>query len=40
MLNNLRELKNITCMIISHKKAAEKICDRIVTIRDKEVVVK
>ena len=40
LLNNLRKLNNVTCVIISHKKAAESICDRIVTIADKKVVVK
>lgn len=38
LLTNLRQLKDITCIIISHKKAAERICDRIVTIRDKKLV--
>ena len=40
LLKNLRELRNVTCIIISHKKAAESICDRIVTIEDKKIVVK
>lgn len=40
LLNNLRELKDITCIIISHKKASENICDKIVTISDKEIVVR
>ena len=40
LLTNLRGLKDITCVIISHKKAAENICDRIVTISDKRIVVK
>jgi ATP-binding cassette subfamily B protein len=39
LLKNLRELNDITCVIISHKKAAEEICDKIVTIRDKKIVV-
>ena len=39
LLTNLRRLSDITCIIISHKKAAEHICDRIVTIRDKQIVV-
>lgn len=38
LLTNLRGLNNITCIIISHKKAAERICDRIVTINDKKIV--
>ena len=37
LLKNLRELENITCIIISHKKAAEQICDKIVTISDKKI---
>ena len=40
LLWNLRELENITCIIISHKKAAEQICDKIVTISDKHIVIK
>ena len=40
LLNNLRDMKNITCVIISHKKAAEQICDKIVTISDKRIVIK
>ncbi|MBQ9247698.1 MAG: ABC transporter ATP-binding protein, partial [Ruminococcus sp.] len=38
LLHNLRDLKNKTCVIISHKKAAEQICDKVVTIRDKKIV--
>ena len=38
LLKNLRELQNVTCIIISHKKAAEQICDKIVTIRDKQII--
>lgn len=37
LLHNLRALKNKTCIIISHKKAAERICDKTVTIRDKKI---
>lgn len=37
LLHNLRALKNKTCIIISHKKAAEQICDKTVTIRDKKI---
>ena len=40
LLHNLREMKNITCIIISHKKAAEQICDKIVTISNKQIVVR
>lgn len=37
LLKNLREMKDVTCIIISHKKAAEQICDKIVTISDKKI---
>lgn len=37
LLHNLRALKNKTCIIISHKKAAKQICDKTVTIRDKKI---
>lgn len=37
LLKNLREMKDVTCIIISHKKAAEQICDKIVTIEDKQI---
>ena len=37
LLHNLRELKNKTCILISHKKAAEQFCDKTVTIRDKKI---
>ncbi len=38
LLHNLRELRNKTCVIISHKKAAEQICDKVVTIENKKIV--
>ena len=38
LLQHLRELRDVTCIIISHKKAAEQICDQIVTIRDKQII--
>ncbi len=38
LLHNLRELKNKTCIIISHKKAALSICDKTVTIENKKIV--
>ena len=40
LLHNLREIQDVTCIIVSHKKAAEKICDKIVTIEDKQIVVR
>lgn len=39
LLHNLRELKNTTCIIISHKKAAFEICDKTVTIADKRITI-
>lgn len=38
LLKNLRELKNKTCILISHKKAAEDFCDKIVTIENKKII--
>ena len=40
LLHNLRELKNKTCILISHKKAALSICDKTVTIKDKKIICK
>ena len=40
LLNNLRELQDKTCIIISHKKAARSICDKTVTIHDKKIIEK
>lgn len=37
LLKNLRAMENVTCIIISHKKAAEQICDKIVTIDNKKI---
>lgn len=39
LLHNLRGLQNKTCIIISHKKAAEQICDKVVTIADKKIII-
>ena len=39
LLYNLRQLQNKTCIIISHKKAAEEICDMTVTIENKKIMV-
>lgn len=38
LLKNLRELRDKTCIIISHKKAAEDFCDRVITIDNKKIV--
>ena len=40
LLKNLRALNNVTCIIISHKKAAEQICDKIVSIENRKVAMK
>lgn len=39
LLHNLRQLQDKTCIIISHKKAAEEICDKTVTITDKKIII-
>ena len=39
LLHHLRQLQNKTCIIISHKKAAEAICDKTVTIENKKIMV-
>ncbi len=38
LLNNLSELKDITLIIISHKKSAFNICNRKIKIKDKRVL--
>ena len=38
LLKNLRALQNKTCILISHKKAAERFCDQTVTIEDKKII--
>lgn len=37
-LTNLRELNNVTCIIVSHKKAALEICNRHIEIIDGKIV--
>lgn len=37
-LTNLKELKNVTCIIVSHKKASLEICNKIVRIVDSKIV--
>lgn len=39
LLNNIDELKNKTCILISHKKAAYQVCDKEVRIEDKKIIV-
>ena len=38
LLNNLKQLNNMTCIIISHKKAALNICNRHIAIANKKIV--
>jgi ATP-binding cassette subfamily B protein len=38
VLDNLKTLKDITLIIISHKKAAAKICNRKIKVRDKKFI--
>ena len=40
MLKNIREMKNKTCIIISHKQAAFEVCNKHIYIEDKKIVVK
>lgn len=40
LLKNLKDLKNKTCIIITHKKAALTICNKEVQIADKKIKVK
>lgn len=39
LLENIDNLKNKTCILISHKKAAYKVCDKEVRIEDKKIIV-
>lgn len=38
VLDNLKELKDITLVIVSHKKAAQRICNKKIKIKDKKVI--
>ncbi len=40
LLENIENLKNKTCILISHKKAAYKVCDKEVRIEDKKIICK
>ncbi len=40
VLRNIKTLKNCTCVIVSHKKAALNVCNKEVMIEDKRFVVK
>ena len=37
-LKNLKALQNVTCIIVSHKKAALRICNKHVRIEDCKIV--
>lgn len=37
-LTSLKKIKNITCIIVSHKKATLDICNKIVEIADKKII--
>lgn len=37
VLNNLKEQKNKSCIIVSHKKAALEICDKVLKIENKKI---
>ena len=39
LLENIEKLKNKTCILISHKKAAYKVCDKEIRIEDKKIIV-
>ena len=38
VLDNLRSIEDVTLIIISHKKAAAKICNRKIKLKDKKFV--
>ena len=40
LLQNIESLKNKTCILISHKKAANEVCNKEVRIEDKKIIVK
>ena len=40
LLRNIENLKNKTCILISHKKAANEVCNKEVRIEDKKIIVK
>ena len=37
-LMNLRQMKNVTCIIVSHKKAALEICNKYVRIENSKII--
>ncbi len=40
LLKNIENLKNKTCILISHKKAANEVCNREVKIENKKIIVR
>lgn len=40
LLKNIENLKDKTCILISHKKAANKVCNKEVRIEDKKIIVR
>ncbi len=40
LLQNIKALKNKTCILISHKKAANQVCNKEVKIQDKKIIVR
>ena len=40
LLRNIESFKNKTCILISHKKAANEVCNREVRIEDKKIIVR
>lgn len=39
VLDNLKSLKDVTLVIVSHKKAANSICNKVLKIKDKKILV-
>ncbi len=39
LLNNLRNMRNITCILISHKESAYSVCNKVVKIENKKIIV-
>ena len=40
LLRNIENFKNKTCILISHKKAANQVCNKEIRIEDKKIIVK
>lgn len=40
LLNNIKNQKNKTCILISHKKAANQVCNKEVRIENKKIITK